>query len=69
MYDCDGYTSSALLYSYLKKIYELNNKEFKIELIHHSYKAHGLTKEVMDKLKEMNFDLLFVPDAGSNDLI
>ena len=63
-FDFDGVSSTALLYSYLKSIYKLYNKEFKVEVIRHDYKAHGLTKEVMDKLKQMNFDLLFVPDAG-----
>lgn len=67
-FDFDGVSSTALLYSYLKSIYKLYNKEFKVEVIRHDYKTHGLTKEIMDKLKEMNFDLLFVPDAGSNDI-
>ena len=57
--DTDGYTSSALMYNYLKKI----NKNADIKFHIHNEKIHGIfNKDVNDDI-----NLVIVPDAGSND--
>lgn len=56
-YDCDGYTSSALLYSYLKKIYDLYNKEFKVELIHSPIKLTDWLKKLWSNWKKWIINL------------
>lgn len=62
--DVDGYTSSSIMYQYIKSI----NENINIKYFLHSKKSHGLTKEVMNYLKENHFDLVIIPDAGSNDV-
>ena len=62
--DCDGITSGVIIYKYLKMI----NKGADIEYYLHAEKKHGLTPEFMEYLKEKSFDLIIVPDAGSNDV-
>lgn len=59
--DQDGYTSSAILWQYIKRIYPESNLIYKI----HSGKQHGL--EDMQELLNSDIDLLLVPDASSND--
>lgn len=58
VHNCDGYTSSALMYQYLKGL----NMEVTFSI--HVGKAHGIREEV---LNNFDFDLLIVPDAGSSD--
>jgi len=58
--DIDGYTSSAILYRYLTKGYDINKVTWSI----HSGKQHGI---ILSELEEYNFDVLIVPDAGSSD--
>ena len=61
--DTDGYTSSAILYQYLK---ELNpNKE--IDYFIHTGKQHGL-EDTYNYLSEKNYDVVLIPDAASNDI-
>ena len=62
--DVDGYTSSAIFYNYLKTI----KPEVKITYFLHEGKQHGLedTWQVILNSKD-KYDLLVVPDAGSND--
>lgn len=63
--DCDGYTSSAILWNFLNYYfpdYVLNNLSFLI----HEGKQHGL-EDMMDELKDNYYDIVIVPDAGSND--
>lgn len=67
MFDLDGYTSSAILYLYLKEICKIYNKDFNISFIQHDYKEHGLTYNMLNKLKNYEYDLLLIPDAGSSD--
>lgn len=55
----DGYTSSAMMYQYLADL----GVEATYEI--HQGKSHGITKEVIGNRQ---FDLLIVPDAGTNDV-
>lgn len=59
--DCDGYTSAASMYKYLK----LLKPDIKLNYSIHSGKQHGLTEDIIIP-KETN--LLIIPDAGSNDV-
>jgi len=60
--DVDGYTSATILYNYLHKFSPLSSFQFYI----HEGKAHGL-EEHWEEIKDESFDLVIVPDAGSND--
>lgn len=60
--DTDGYTSSAIIYQYLKKL----NSSWDIEYYIHEHKQHGV-QDILEELKEKSFDLLIVPDASSNE--
>lgn len=57
--DVDGFTSSALMYQYLL--------DLGIEATYstHMGKEHGITERVLEGFE---FDLLIVPDAGTNDV-
>ena len=59
--DVDGYTSASEVFLYLKS----TDFHGKINVLYHSGKEHGLSKEI-----EVNSDtnLLIIPDAGSNDV-
>lgn len=62
--DMDGISSSAMLTLYLEK----NFPNVKMHFLHHSGKGHGINKEIMTQIDELdNLDILFVPDAGSSD--
>lgn len=56
--DTDGYTSSAIIYSYLKEMYPYIDIDFDI----HPEKEHGVNVEEVG----FSYDLVIVPDAGSN---
>lgn len=58
--DVDGYTSAALLYNYLKTNYLGIEIDYQV----HDDKTHGLeiTQDILDK----KYQLIFIPDAGSN---
>ena len=63
--DCDGFTASALLINYLYELFPswvVNHLKWFI----HESKEHGLS-DVMDYIKQKNFSVIMVPDAGSND--
>ena len=62
--DCDGYSSATLTYKLAKELDEESNVEF----IHHEGKRHGLYNEIIDRIKNLNIDLLIIPDAASNQL-
>ena len=63
--DVDGYTSSAILWLYIKDIFPNANLSYRM----HSGKQHGL-EDMIDRLeKEDCIDLILIPDAGSNDLV
>lgn len=62
--DVDGFTSGASIYKYLRAIKSSGDLDFYI----HKGKKHGLTDEFMDFIsKGKKYDLIIVPDAGSND--
>lgn len=58
--DCDGMTSAALLYRYLKEEFNDIQLQYKI----HTEKQHGLSKDI---LIENDVSLVILPDASSND--
>jgi single-stranded-DNA-specific exonuclease len=59
--DNDGNTSAAIMYLYLSKIYDTKYITYHC----HLNKEHGI---ILDELKDYDYDLLIVPDAGSNDI-
>lgn len=59
--DCDGFTSAAIMYQYLKDI----NPDVDIVYYLHEGKGHGL--EDIIKYLDESIDLLIIPDASSND--
>ena len=61
--DADGFLSASIIYQYLKSI----NPSQEIDYIVHENKAHGLTEYIMDRLAEKPYELIIIPDAGSND--
>lgn len=60
----DGYTSSSILYLYIKNIFP----EARLDYIIHEGKQHGLT-DVVDEIIEKSgqIDLVICPDSSSND--
>ena len=60
--DCDGYTSAAALYNYL--IISFPEIENNIDFIVHKEKMH---KIIINDYILKNYQLICVPDAGSND--
>ena len=60
--DVDGFTSAAIIGQYLQRFYP---KMF-IKYYIHSGKAHGL-EEHWEEIRDENFDMVILPDAGSND--
>lgn len=59
--DCDGYTSAAIVYQYLKDIEPAAD----ITYFLHDGKQHGLS-DMIDQVST-GFDLVIIPDASSND--
>lgn len=66
MSDVDGFTSAAILYSFLK-----NQLHIQPQCFFHVGKQHGIRQNSEENLVEQIVDsktnLLFMPDAGSND--
>ena len=61
---CDGYTSSAILWLYIKDLFPQSNLNF----IVHDKKQHGLNDKVDWIEDNAQFDLVILPDAGSYDI-
>lgn len=62
--DVDGYTSSAIVFQYLRDVCE----DVKITVLIHDGKQHGLEDKIESILDDNeHYDLLIMPDAGSND--
>ncbi len=61
--DCDGYTSAANIYQYIKRI----NRSIQIRYFIHKGKIHGL-KDVVDSICLDDSKLIIIPDAGSGDI-
>ena len=62
MSDVDGFTSSAIIYQYLKKLNPNKNITYYI----HEGKQHGL-EDMWEQLQEENYGLIICPDSASND--
>ena len=62
MCDVDGFTSSTILYKYLKTL----NPNKQIDYFLHKGKQHGL-EDMWELLQEKDYCVILVPDAGSND--
>lgn len=60
--DVDGFTSAAIIAQYIQGLYPAVEFTYYI----HDGKAHGL-EEHWEDIAEQNFDIVIVPDAGSND--
>lgn len=61
--DCDGYTSSAILWLYIKRIFPQTDIEFTV----HEHKQHGLNDKI-DWIEGQDFQLVICPDAASFDV-
>ena len=57
----DGFTSSALFVKFMQYI------NHPIEVLMDEGKTHGLTDNIMNDIIG-NYDLVIIPDAGSNDI-
>lgn len=62
--DCDGFMSASLMYKLIKKL----DKSIEVNFINHKEKKHGLYDEIIEEIKDMNMQLLIIPDAGSNQI-
>lgn len=60
--DVDGFTSSAILYQYIKLI----NPDKQIDYFLHKGKQHGL-EDCWEHFLDKDYDVIIVPDAASND--
>jgi len=63
--DVDGITSTALLYQFIKKNLQYNRN--KIHILVGEGKVHGLTKKENERIIKEKFDLVILPDSGSNN--
>ena len=62
--DADGFTSSSILWLYIKHTFPEADLEFTV----HEHKQHGLDDKVDWITDEAKWDLVMVPDAGSYDV-
>lgn len=62
--DADGYTSSSILWLYIKHIFPDARLEFTV----HDHKQHGLDDKIDWICDEAKWDLIICPDAGSYDV-
>lgn len=60
---CDGFTSSSILWLYIKTIFPNAILSFTL----HEHKQHGLDDKI-DWIEDQNFDLVLCPDAASYDV-
>lgn len=58
--DADGFSSSAILWNYTKKVFPDTNLSFTC----HTHKQHGLEDKIDWLCDECDFDLVVLPDAG-----
>ena len=65
--DADGYTSSATLLNWFYYSHPKWTKEHTFYYLHDG-KTHGLTPGAMSFIQDMGADIVWIPDAGSNDL-
>lgn len=69
--DCDGYCATTIAYQFLT--YQ-GVSTHDIIILFHSGKQHGLSKDILEQLhalldKDVKISLLWIPDAGTNDII
>ena len=62
--DADGFTSSAILWLYIKHIFP----EARLDFTVHEHKQHGLDDKIDWIYDEAKWDLVILPDAGSYDV-
>lgn len=62
--DCDGFTSSAILWLYCKRIFPQANFEFRV----HEHKQHGLSDMLEYIEDKCRWDLIICPDSSSYDV-
>ena len=62
--DADGYTSSSILWLYIKNIFPNANLEFTV----HEHKQHGLEDKIDWLIDDEQFDLILCPDSASYDI-
>lgn len=62
--DCDGFTSSSILWLYIKNLFPDADLHFTV----HEHKQHGLDDKIDWLIEDEQFDLILIPDAGSYDL-
>ena len=62
--DADGFTSSAILWLYIKHIFPKARLDFTV----HDHKQHGLNDKIDWISDEAKWDLVICPDAGSYDV-
>lgn len=60
--DSDGYASAAMLYNYIKDFFPSANLTY----LCHEHKGHGLS-DLQEEVDKEHWDLILLPDAGSND--
>lgn len=60
--DADGATSASMLWNYVKEAYPFADLSF----ICHEHKGHGFG-DLWEEVDKQHWDLILVPDAGSND--
>lgn len=61
--DADGFTSASLMYRFLKD-------DLKYEHVYYYVaegKQHGFSEDIIEYIIDNNFELVIMPDAGSND--
>ena len=64
--DVDGFTSSAIMYIYIKSI----APEQHIDYMLHEHKQHGLEDHIQTLLESnIHYDLVILPDSSSNDYL
>ena len=61
--DVDGFTSAAIIYQYIKKIYP----NIEISYLLHTGKQHGLQDHIDYLLENPIYGLVILPDSSSND--
>ena len=63
--DCDGFTSAAIIYQYLKNLCP----DLPIKYLLHEGKQHGLEDHINSIMNSGdNYDLIILPDSSSNDI-
>lgn len=63
--DCDGFTSAAIIYQYLRDLRE----DISITYLLHEGKQHGLEDHINSIIESgEHYDLIILPDSSSNDI-